>query len=143
MLEIMIVVVIIGVIAALAVPALMNARKKTQNARFVNDIRQFRSAIESYLFSEGALPVASNVGELPTGMEKYISPYDFQAGTTLGGSWNAEINSSGVVCAVGVEGVIADDEQLLRIDQKIDDGNLSTGQLRKLSATQFYWVIQD
>lgn len=143
LLEILIVVIIIGLLAILAGPALTKARMESQNTRFMNDLRQFRSAIQSYILSEGTLPQDGHTGTLPPELTEYIRPAAFEMGTTLGGSWDTETNDNGVACAVGVADFHADDEQLLEIDAVLDDGDLTSGSLRKLSATRYYWVIQE
>src|ERR1039457_2521214 len=46
--EIMIVVAIIGILAALALPSFMKSRKQSQGRRIVNDARQMDSAIDQW-----------------------------------------------------------------------------------------------
>ena len=46
--EIMIVVAIIAVLAAIAVPAWLRSRKRTQAARVINDLRMISAAIDQY-----------------------------------------------------------------------------------------------
>ena len=46
--EIMIVVAIIGLLAALAVPGFVKARKQSQGRRIVNDARQMDAAIDQW-----------------------------------------------------------------------------------------------
>jgi len=51
--EIMIVVAIIGLLAALAVPGFVRARKQSQGRRIVNDARQFDAAIDQWALENG------------------------------------------------------------------------------------------
>jgi prepilin-type N-terminal cleavage/methylation domain-containing protein len=51
--EIMIVVAIIGLLAALAVPAFVKARKQSQGRRIVNDARQMDAAIDQWALETG------------------------------------------------------------------------------------------
>src|SRR5476651_2520091 len=46
--EIMIVVAIIGLLAALAIPGFVKARKQSQGRRIMNDVRQIDSAINQW-----------------------------------------------------------------------------------------------
>src|SRR4051794_3044912 len=46
--EIMIVVAIIGLLSAIAVPGFMRARKKSQATRILNDLRHIDSAVDQY-----------------------------------------------------------------------------------------------
>jgi prepilin-type N-terminal cleavage/methylation domain-containing protein len=51
--EIMIVVAIIGLLAALAIPAFVKARKQSQGRRILNDVRQMDSAIDQWALETG------------------------------------------------------------------------------------------
>ncbi|MGA2139212.1 MAG: prepilin-type N-terminal cleavage/methylation domain-containing protein [Verrucomicrobiia bacterium] len=51
--EIMIVVAIIGLLAALAIPAFVKARKQSQGRRVLNDARQLDAAIEQWALNNG------------------------------------------------------------------------------------------
>jgi prepilin-type N-terminal cleavage/methylation domain-containing protein len=51
--EIMIVVAIIGLLAALAIPGFVKARKQSQGRRIINDARQLDSAIDQWAIEKG------------------------------------------------------------------------------------------
>ena len=51
--EIMIVVAIIGLLAALSIPAFVKARKQSQGRRILNDCRQMDSAINQWALETG------------------------------------------------------------------------------------------
>jgi type IV pilus assembly protein PilA len=51
--EIMIVVAIIGLLAALAVPGFVKARKQSQGRRILNDIRQMDAAVDQWALNNG------------------------------------------------------------------------------------------
>ena len=51
--EIMIVVAIIGLLAALAVPGFVKARKQSQGRRIINDVRQMDAAIDQWALETG------------------------------------------------------------------------------------------
>ena len=51
--EIMIVVAIIGLLAALAIPAFVKARKQSQGRRILNDARQLDAAIDQWALENG------------------------------------------------------------------------------------------
>lgn len=52
--EIMIVVVIIGLLAAMAIPAFQKVRSTSQEKAIINNLRQFASAAQQYMLDEGA-----------------------------------------------------------------------------------------
>ena len=56
--EIMIVVVIIGLLAAMAIPAFNKVRATSQDKAVINNLRQFASAAQQYMLDEGASTVA-------------------------------------------------------------------------------------
>ena len=57
--EIMIVVVIIGLLAAMAVPAFQKVRSTSQTKTITNNLRQLASAADQYFLENGVTTVAS------------------------------------------------------------------------------------
>src|SRR5258707_3598324 len=51
--EIMIVVAIIALVAAIAVPGFLRARKRSQASRILNDLRMIDSAVDQYAIETG------------------------------------------------------------------------------------------
>jgi prepilin-type N-terminal cleavage/methylation domain-containing protein len=137
--EIMIVVVIIGLLAAIAIPALAKSRKNTQNYRVVNDLRQARAMIDTYIMEKGFPPDGGS--GFPTELADYFSAVTWQRPSSIGGTWFYGNSQFGVTASVGVKGVIADAAQLAEIDAKVDDGNLSTG-LFRANGSDLYWIVQ-
>lgn len=143
--EIMIVVVIIGLLAAIAIPMWSSVRERTLVTGFINDLRIFRDAIEVYVLENGSYPSDGSTGTLPPELEESINAAAFTNGTPVGGEWDIEYNDSGVTCAVGVHIRPFSDETLallIRVDESIDDGNPATGHFRRLSNDRYYWIIE-
>lgn len=67
--EIMIVVVIIGLLAAMAIPAFQKVRKSSIEKTLINDARQIASAAQQYFLENGVSSVAKS--EL-IGDDKYV-----------------------------------------------------------------------
>lgn len=141
--EIMVVVVIIGLLAALAIPAFSRIRQQSNNARFISDLRTFAQAFESFAAQNGTWPPNAGNGVVPTGM----SSADFNvsawstARNSVGGRWNWDRNNMGVSAAISTTGVTATDAQMAVIDAQIDDGVLTTGAFRKIS-TRFVYILE-
>ena len=57
--EIMIVVVIIGLLAAMAIPALQKVRQSSQDKAVLNNARQLSAAADQYFLENGVSTVAS------------------------------------------------------------------------------------
>jgi len=79
--EIMIVVVIIGLLAAMAIPAFQKVRATSQEKTVLNNLRQLASGADQYFLEEGLNAVTSDdlVG---TGTNKYIKAMKQVAGET-------------------------------------------------------------
>ncbi|MFP4353047.1 MAG: prepilin-type N-terminal cleavage/methylation domain-containing protein [Puniceicoccaceae bacterium] len=74
--EIMIVVVIIGLLAAMAIPAFQKVRTNSIAKSIVNDGRQIGSAAQEYFMEEGAASVEITVttaGLVEGGLSEYVS----------------------------------------------------------------------
>lgn len=143
--EIMIVVVIIGLLAALAIPAFQRVQRASQNARAINDFRVFSEAFEIYNSQNGAWP--ANVGpgvvpNSPVSMNNDFKVASWQATTVLGGRWNWDNSlASGGNAGISISGYTCTDAQLQEIDAKIDDGDLTTGNFVQVSATRVTLIL--
>jgi type IV pilus assembly protein PilA len=75
--EIMIVVVIIGLLAAMAIPAFQKVRASSQQKTILNNLRQLNSAAQQYYLENGVSTVAYT--DL-VGTDKYIKAINVVAG---------------------------------------------------------------
>jgi prepilin-type N-terminal cleavage/methylation domain-containing protein len=87
--EIMIVVAIIALLAAIAVPGFLRARKRSQASRVINDLRLIDSAVDQYAIetnkkSGDNVPVAEWTKYLKVGTNLYLTGNDI-----LGASYGA------------------------------------------------------
>jgi len=142
--EIMVVVVIIGLLAALAIPAFQRVRRRSQNSTVLNDFRVFAQAFETYATQNGAWPVNSGPGVVPAGMSGTFKTDVWQATTPIGGQWNYDDSLSGFSFTAGISitNFTCDDAQLAEIDAMIDDGNLATGQFQKVGPVRVTYILQ-
>ena len=130
----MIVVAIVGLLVVIAIPSFYLARHNTENANFVNDLRVACAAFQNYAMDTGHFPPDGQPGVIPPGMADYLSGMDWTATTPIGGKWDWDYQQFGFTAGVSVYvGPDMQDGRMLEIDQKIDDGNLSTGSFRKRS----------
>ncbi len=79
--EIMIVVAIIALLAAIAVPGFLRARKRSQASRIVNDLRLIDSAVDQYAIennrsTNSAVPIAAWTSYLKKGSALYNTGAD-------------------------------------------------------------------
>ena len=139
----MVVVVIIGLLAALAIPAFQRSQRASQNARAINDFRIFVQAFEVYNTQNGSWPPNVGPGVVPAGMSGDFKQDAWAANpNTLGGRWNWDYSRPEFLAGVSVSGYTVTDAQLVQIDEKLDDGNLSTGFFQKISSTRVSYIIE-
>lgn len=144
LIEIMVVVVIIGLLAALAIPAFARVRENTIHTRFASDIRTFSHLLETFILESGSYPEDSSSGDIPTGFEAYIKVGDWEAGPAIGGVYDVELqDSGGVTSAIGVHNYTISSEALTRFDAKFDDGALDTGNYRILGPSRYYLIMAE
>lgn len=140
--EIMIVVVIIGLLAALGVPAWARARRNSQNSALANDLRQAAYAAQTYAFESGAWPAEVGPGIQPPELAPYLNTLIWTLPTPVGGSWDWDYSSSGSpTAAISIVNPAADVSQMQAVDLKIDDGNLSTGKFQA-SGTKYIYILE-
>jgi prepilin-type N-terminal cleavage/methylation domain-containing protein len=135
--EIMIVVVIIGLLAALALPALGRVKTQAVAKRYLNDVRQIAAGAERYAMETGRYPV-NGIGALHADLRGYVPDSLFGTTTPLGGVWDWDYQQNNLTAAVSVYNYTAADDLLRAIDRSIDDGNLDTGMFRRDNAKVFY-----
>ncbi len=95
--EIMIVVVIIGLLAAMAIPAFQKVRASSQDKAVLNNLRQLSSAADQYFLEKGVTSVNSTdlVG---TNTTQYIK----QIQTVAGETYTTGINQGAGLTAAGI-----------------------------------------
>ena len=121
--EIMVVVVIIGLLATIAVAAFRRIRERTLVSRYVNDFRQFESAFSRYCAETGQWPAPASAGTIPAGMAGYLTA-SFTEASPMGGHYQW----SGPSATVVLRGSQATDALMQRVDAALDDGDLATGE---------------
>ena len=139
--EIMIVVVIIGLLAALAIPSIQRVQRRSQNTRFVSDLRVFTQAFETYALQNGAWPPNVGPGLVPAGLSGALQENVWITETVVGGNWNYDRNINGVSVAVSCSGSGIDNTRMQDIDAMIDDGDLTTGHFQQISG-RFMYILE-
>jgi len=99
--EIMIVVVIIGLLAAMAIPAFQKVRETSQKKTLVNNLRQLASGADQYFLEEGVTAVAS---EDLIGTNSYIKA--FEPVSDDGDNYTATINQGTAISAAMPDGTV-------------------------------------
>ncbi len=145
--EVLIVVVIIGVLAAIVIPQFANATESARKSAFVADVNTFAERAFLFMAETNELLPDSSSGQCPAGFENYIDPDKWEAGTPIGGVWDAERDGfadSGMLAGFGVHfnnGDDPGDDYMRHIDEMLDDGDLDTGGFRKVDTNRFYFLL--
>lgn len=129
----MIVVAVIGLLAAIALPQFVRARERSLNVRFAADLRVAQAAFTEYSVDHGKYPADTMPGILPNGMADYLLRIVWTEPNTLGGFWDWDNGQFGFKAGVSVYRPSAKRSQMLKLDSTIDDGSLTTGDFRSRS----------
>jgi prepilin-type N-terminal cleavage/methylation domain-containing protein len=92
--EIMVVVTIISILAAIAVPAIARVQRRAKTTAVLNDFRVFAAAFATYSHETGGWPAEAAAGVIPTGMNQYLNTTAWTRVTPLGGKYNWEFNQN-------------------------------------------------
>lgn len=96
--EIMIVVVIIGLLAAMAIPAFQKVRKTSQDKTILNNLRQLNAAAQQYFLEQnnGVTSIGSSA-LVGTDTDKYIK----SVAVVRGESYPTEIDATATAITAG------------------------------------------
>jgi prepilin-type N-terminal cleavage/methylation domain-containing protein len=135
--EIMIVVVIIGILAALALAATQRAKERALASRMANDFRQYAAAYQQYNLSTGGWPAATTAeGQIPANMTGFL-PTAYTSPSAMGGGYTW----SGTTARLRLINTQATDVVMQRVDAILDDGNLNTGDFSKMTSGGYHWQL--
>lgn len=145
LLEIMIVVTIIGLLAAIAVPSFHKVRNRSLASRFANDFRIFAATFEVCALEQGSWPEDGQDNDLPEEVQPYFEGSSWYQSAANGGYWDWELDRWGYVASVALtegHGGLSD-EVYSRVDDILDDGNLATGRFIQVSDRYLYVLEQN
>lgn len=142
--EIMIVVVIIGLIAAIAIPTFRAIRSTTHATTTASEFRTFVGALERFAFENRGWPADTAPGVIPPGMEGYFAPDKFTGTSPIGGNWDWQFQqgSPAIEAALAITDPTISEPFQVRIDQLLDDGDLTTGRFQKIG-NSLTFIIQE
>lgn len=135
--ELAVVVGILSIIIAIAVPSAMQLLLQARATAVENDLRVFTAAFQAYANEHGDWPAGDGTpAALPDGMAGSLAPTNWAARTPIGGHYTWDPNSlhqglryrAVIVIASSADSSTTDSAaQLQRIDDQLDDGDLTSG----------------
>jgi len=143
--ELLIVVIILAILAAVVIPQFSSSADEARRSRFVDNLRSFVSAASLVFEKNGEHIEDGSSGVLPAELANYIKAASWEHGTPMGGVWDSERDSFGVVSALGVHylsGGNPGDEEFVAVDALLDDGSLSSGAFQKLGDGRYYFIME-
>jgi len=136
--EIMVVVVIIGLLAAIALPAFQRVRRQSLATRYANDFRQIAEAFLRFSLENGTWPAGTTLeGEKPSDMPDGYLPARYFETTPMGGGYTWS-GSSG---RIRLRSTQATDEVMQKVDAILDDGDLSTGKFSRILTGGYHYQL--
>lgn len=144
--EIMIVVAIIGLLASIAIPSFIKARRDAQITAVANDLRVFGDAFDTYCMIRGKYP-ADTHNTIPPGMEEYIDQGAWD-GYAMGGHFNWEGPKWGEggaynYAGIALYGATATLDDMRELDRKVDNGILISGKFRRTPNGRYTYILED
>jgi type II secretory pathway pseudopilin PulG len=134
----MIVVVIIGLLAVMAVPALEKARQNTYASRIANNMRVFSGAFETHALDSGSWAPDGQGNSLPATVEPYLEDTAWYEEPIPGGWYDWEYDREGIKASISLAYERDFPEVFIEVDRILDDGNLATGNFIKTGGRYFY-----
>ena len=144
LMELMIVIAIIGILAAVAIPGYIKYRDKARIASMVSDIKYFENAFNVYAIDNGDFPDDSHIvlPDMPT-MADYISPRMWEKPTPLGGTYNWEGPDNYPYAGISIFEGTAPQDEFRRLDGMLDDGDLTQGRFRQTPNGRYTYIIEE
>ena len=155
LLEISIVVALIGLLSAMALPSFMKARQESKISVMVNDIRIIHDAFQMYAMDNNGYPQGH--GFVPAPVTNYLSNARWAKPTALGGHWLYYDVSDPIAWSYFQTRLlvvddfridpgqhpIAQGDQWRAIDAIVDDGDLATGMFKLIGDVQMQYSLEE
>ena len=143
----MMVVLIIGLLAALGLPAFQKARQKTLVTTCANDLKVFGAAFDLYAMERRGYPPDCELPDpwhLPNvEMEGYLNKAKWAAPTPLGGNYNWEGKDTYAYAGISMFNTTATTAVMKMLDEVLDDGELTTGKFRQTPNGRYTYIIDE
>ena len=136
MIEVVVVTVVIGILAAMVIPKFASAQQETTVAATAEDLRVIARALTLYQGVHGSYPPGGSRADDAEALETFFkgtSPFEIQS--PIGGVYDYDGYTPGVPISVSI---IQDGsnrysfEQAIELDEYLDNGDLGSGKLMEV-----------
>lgn len=148
LIELLVVVVVIGILAAIVVPNTINAGDSARIAATSEDFQAIERAVEAYRNTNGRWPADVNQATLPPELASYfIKANPFNKTVPVGGVYDYEGATSSRGPRISIRSATGNpgpsDAMATDLDEFMDDGNLESGKLRKAGGVTYYTITRE
>lgn len=144
--ELLAVLLIIGILSGVATPRLLKGASGADLEATVSHLKTIVLAAEIYYNDHGAWPDGQLEGLMHEDFEGYLRPNLFAVPCPIGGVYDWDENTRGVVAAMTIYDENPTRSLWREIDSRLDDGNLSTGNVRSMDegdAQLLRWILEE
>lgn len=134
----MVVVVIIGLLLAISLPAFSKVRINAYASRIANNFRVFSAAFETHALESGNWAPGVIGNALPEEVASYLKGTTWDQEPIPGGYYDWEYDREGFTASISLAYDRDFPEVFTKVDQIVDDGNLSSGRFVKISERYFF-----
>ena len=145
LMELLVVVAIVGVLSAIAIPQFQEFRLRSQLSATFAEFKLFEKALIAYNMDANSYPVDTLPGVYPTEMRSVIQNSFFSETTPIGGRYDYEGPPNWNIAGISVRnsGHPLNAPEWSTLDSMIDDGDLSTGKFRRERDWYVYVIIEN
>lgn len=134
--EILVVVVVIGILAAVVVPNSIRAGDTARVTATAEDLKSIARAVDAYRNSTGRWPRDVSRAIMPPEIAEYFKQADpFEKIVPIGGVYDYDGPTSArgprITIRAGTGNPLPENAMVLELDQLMDDGDVTTGRLRR------------
>ena len=148
LIELLVVVTIIGIIMSISVSVLLRMTDRAKVVATAADLRTFETGFLSFASDTGDFPPDSHL-DAPyhlkpgLGTEDYLPIQRWVSPTPLGGNYNWEGLDSYPYAAISLYNATAPPSIMADLDQRVDDGDLSSGKFRLTSNGRYTYILEE
>ena len=145
--EVVVVALILGLLAAVAVPKLIANSREAVIAAAIHDVHAIEEAASMYRAQNGSWPAVTGYWNAPGDFEGYINARVFKneppIGSTPNFGWTWYRNYNGIEAFIYLYNTNPPLDLWQELDDRYDDGDLATGGIYLHNATILFFIVED